>query len=105
MPLIRPIEVRFGDEFLARRQQISAHVALVPDIVMGEERLEAIPALAQIFGVFAPLFLHPLDEGRPVVRERRGVPVIGERYVRHRRQRKHAARELSAGAEQKETAA
>ena len=81
MPLVGDRQICPGHELLARRQQERAHVALVPQIMVSKELLEAVEVLTEKGRVLATILHHPIDEARARVHRRHRVPVIGRRNV------------------------
>ena len=90
VPFIGAAEIGRRDELLARRQQVGANVALVPDVPGSLELLEAVPTLAEKARVLAAVLRHPGDVVRPLVHRRRRVPIVGDRNIRFRRRGKQA---------------
>ncbi len=85
MPLVGAVEVFGGDEVFARGHQISADVRLVPDVLMTDQLLQPVPALAQEVRVLAAVLHHPFDEGFARRARRRDAPVVCRRNAGRRR--------------------
>src|ERR1700722_18576065 len=81
MPFVSAMEVLRGHELLARRQEIGAHIRLVPHIVADDELTEPIEAFAQKTRVLAAILHHPFDESVAALSRRRRAPVISAGHV------------------------
>ena len=77
MPFIGAVDVLRRHEFFARGQEIGADVGVVPDVVVGDDLLEAVPALAKKARVLAAVF-------RPSTRQRPRASHAAARCSSHR---------------------
>ena len=75
-------EILLGDEFFTRGEQVGTDIALVPDVAVGDELFEPVPALPEKARVFAAVPRHPGNEVRPRIGRRARIPVIGDRHIR-----------------------
>ena len=99
--LIGAAEVLRQHEFLARREQEGALVALVPDVLVAHHRAEAVEPLAEELGIFAALGDAPLDELLAAVHRRRHVEGERGRHLGEREARNQRAAHQPGGAGQK----
>ena len=99
--LIGAAEVLLQHEFLARRQQEGALVAIVPDVLVAHHRAETVEALAEEFRVFAALGDAPGDELLAAVHRRVHVEGEGRRHIGQRKTRDERAAHQPSRAGQK----
>ena len=87
-------------ELLARRHEKGALVAVVQEIVVGEERLVAAEALRQEVCVLTPVRHHPFDKGLGIASGRGRFPTIWLGNSPRPRRERRAAQRCASGREE-----